>query len=101
MLKLIPYGLERLVKGERGTVTKVETLTPEELLDIQASTGLIFPRDDLGRLPQRVTFVNPLGKEITTITPIRKEWDYRFWGIGVDSFTTREYKKYDVGSQYP
>ena len=78
----ILYGLERLIKSERGIVTKVEPLTVEELDDIQASTGLTFRRDDLGRLPQRVTFVNPRGETLTTITPLRKEWNYRFWGIG-------------------
>ena len=97
----IPYVLERLVKGERGIVTKVEPLTVEELDDIQASTGLTFRRDDLSKLPQRVTFVNPLGETVTTITPLRKEWNYRFWGIGFETYTAREYKKYDVGSQYP
>ncbi len=89
----LTYRIERLLFGERGIVVKCE---PVEV-DFGSKNVPFFLKDDNGKLPSVVTFVNPLGE----VKQILTEREYSIIQYGVKEKEILIYKDYSKGDQYP
>ena len=90
-MKNIAYMVKRFMRGESGVVIMVETLPADD--------QNLYRRDSTGALPKRVTFRNPLGEIVTSLTPlthIRAE-KYKNGNMYPLSY----YKKYGHGDPFP
>lgn len=69
MVSNLAYKVRRFFGIERGIVEKVESLSDEELKKTFLGQP-IYPKDDLGNLPQRVFFRTPLNEVLSDIPSI-------------------------------
>ena len=78
--------------GENGIVEKVEQAP---LID-ENDRVISYPKDYYGNLPKQITFRNPLGKQITSLTSMTlKDIEFK------RSFRVFVYNSYKLGDKFP
>ena len=95
-IRNLGYRMKIFFQGESGIVERVE---PTSLTD---NSGQIinYYRDYYGHLPEQVTFRNPLGEEVTSLTPkILKNVEF-FLGLN-QAHAFPVYKSYIPGDKFP
>ena len=92
-LQNLAYRVERIFKGERGIVEKVE-LAPTR--DKKGKFCNYF-KDHYNHLPRQITFRNPLGKLVERLSPITQE----ALPDNIGLYYVKVYKTYKPGYKFP
>ncbi len=84
------YRLKRFFNGESGRIIKVEDLLTDEKPN--------YIRDGYGRSPKKITFINPLGELVMSISLLERLRLPK--SLGKPNYI-KMYKDYSLGMDFP
>ena len=85
----LAYRVQKLFRGERGTILKVEPIEDDRH----------HVKDHFGQLPKVLTILDPLGNTVKVITPLK--WKYYHHRADLTEIELKVYGDYEVGQKYP
>lgn len=101
-IKNLAYRIKRFFDGESGIVERVDDYIGSTTVvgSYHGKATFNYIKDDYSGLPQRVTFRNPLGEEITDLSSMVLVPTSTF-GKKRISLLSRKYKAYKPGDNFP